>query len=134
MEKIFRRKIVQRHIHGIFYPFAIILYSDKMSSAAEEGLRLWLNTVVPSLFSVYGHIVLAHVQDLERKTVLDRLTFGLFGAGHPYGHFPRQRAFRIPRRREDNIRSLFQRSHIKRYGRASFFFLQQSAPFSYCRQ
>ena len=78
MEKSFAGKLF-KGIFTVFFTLAIILYSDKMSSAAEEGLRLWLNTVVPSLFPFMVISSWLTFRISERKTVLDRLTFGLFG-------------------------------------------------------
>ncbi|MCD8037166.1 MAG: hypothetical protein LUE88_07320 [Clostridiales bacterium] len=41
---------VLKAIAVIFLTANIVLFSDKMTSAALNGLYLWLNTVIPSLF------------------------------------------------------------------------------------
>ena len=78
MRKIFKILFI------VFFTLSIILYSDKMSSAAAGGLSLWLNTVVPSLFPfmVISSWITFGVS--SRETCLDRIIFSLFGVPAGY--------------------------------------------------
>ena len=73
MRKIFKSAFI------IFFTLSIVLYSDKMSSAALEGLNLWMNTIVPSLFPFMVISSWLTFGFSEKPAFFDKVAFSLFG-------------------------------------------------------
>lgn len=78
MRKFFKAAFI------VFFTASVVLYSDKMSSAAAAGLELWLNTVVPSLFPFMVISSWLSFDFNVKSERLDRLTLSLFGVPSSY--------------------------------------------------
>lgn len=72
-------KSVFKALFSAFLIINIILFTDRMISAAYNTLLLWFNTVIPSLFPF---MVISSWLDFNvhtHKTILDKITIRLFG-------------------------------------------------------
>ncbi len=78
MRKVFKSIFI------VFFTLSIIFYSDKMSLAAAEGLNLWLNTIVPSLFPFMVISSWLSFGFSSEGTAFDKITFFLFGVPARY--------------------------------------------------
>ncbi len=63
----------------IFLVASIVLYSDKMSAAASDGLNLWLKTIIPSLFPFMVISSWMSFNSSGKKSGADKITLKLFG-------------------------------------------------------
>ncbi len=70
---------VFKAIAVLFLTANIVLFSDKMTAAALNGLTLWLNTVVPSLFPFMVISSWLSFGSLRSKNPADKITLRLFG-------------------------------------------------------
>ncbi len=73
--RIFVLKIRRNFIAGIFLLFVVclVLFSSSNITAAKSGLKLWANSVVPSLFPFFI------ATEILSKTNLPRLFGRIFG-------------------------------------------------------
>ena len=77
---------VLKSVFAVFLAGSIVLYSDKMTGAAFDGLNLWLYTVIPSLFPF---MVISSWLSFNTKPhfgTADKITMKLFGI--PSGLMP----------------------------------------------
>ena len=77
---------VLKSVFAVFLAGSIVLYSDKMTGAAFDGLNLWLYTVIPSLFPF---MVISSWLSFNTKPhfgTVDKITMKLFGI--PSGLMP----------------------------------------------
>lgn len=73
-------------VFAFFLTGSIILYSDKMTGAAFDGLNLWMYTVVPSLFPFMVISSWLSFNTKPKSSVLDSIALRLFGV--PAGLMP----------------------------------------------
>lgn len=68
-----------KYIFIIFMTLNLILYSDKMTAAALNGLNTWFTLLIPSLFPFMIISSWLSFGINNKKNILDKITYKLFG-------------------------------------------------------